>query len=206
MTAADGCAGRVSRTGGAGPPAPSVPRPAHDGSLPEDRTPGQDAGRDPGGEPAPDAGELEEPGMAERRRIAVEQGRRRFAALERMWGRSDDPPGHRVPADGAMVEGPQGGRQGMRRSELVRLVGLQAGLYPAAADAAVKAVFEEVAGALARGEAVQLVGFGSFAAKHCPARTGRNPRTGAPIAVPASRAVSFRAGKGLQDAVNRKTG
>ena len=78
--------------------------------------------------------------------------------------------------------------------------------YPAAADAAVKAVFEEVAGALVRGEAVQLVGFGVFAAKHCPARTGRNPRTGAPIAVPASRAVSFRAGKGLRDAVNRKTG
>ena len=79
MTAADGCAGRVSRTGGAVPPVePSVPRPAHDGSLPEDRTPGQDAGRGPGGEPAPGAGELEEPGMAERRRIAVEQGPQAF--------------------------------------------------------------------------------------------------------------------------------
>ena len=99
MTAADGCAGRVSRTGGAVPPAPSVPRPARIGSAPEDRTPGQDAGRDPGGEPAPGAGELREPGMAERRRIAVEQGRRRFAALERMRRRReriDDVPGHSI--------------------------------------------------------------------------------------------------------------
>ena len=80
------------------------------------------------------------------------------------------------------------------------------GLYPAAADAAVKAVFEEVAGTLTRGEAVQLVGFGSFAAKDRPAHTGRNPTTGAPIAVPALRAVSFKAGKGLRDAVNWKAG
>ena len=59
---------------------------------------------------------------------------------------------------------------------------------------------------LPRRSTVQLVGFGSFAAKHCPARTGCNRATGAPIAVQASRAVSFRAGKGLRDAVNRKTG
>ena len=62
---------------------------------------------------------------------------------------------------------------------------------------------EAVAGALARGEAVRLAGFGAFAAKERPARTGRNPATGAPIAVPASRRVSFRAGKGLRDAVSR---
>ena len=100
-----------------------------------------------------------------------------------------------------MASGPAGRNARVTRSELVRQVALQTGLAPAA-DAAVKAVLEAVAGALARGEAVQFVGFGVFAAKDRPAHEGRNPATGAPIAVPASRSVSFRAGKGLRDAVN----
>ena len=83
--------------------------------------------------------------------------------------------------------------------ELVRLVAGETGLSPAAADAAVRA-------ALARGEAERLSGFGAFAAKHRPAHAGRNPATGERIAVPVSRSVSFRAGKGLRDAVNRATG
>ena len=106
----------------------------------------------------------------------------------------------------------------MNRLELVRQVALQTGLSPAAADAAVRAALEAVSGALSRGEAVRLRGegppgarrpqsrFGAFAAKDRPARTGRNPATGESIAVPASRSVSFRAGKGLRDAVNRPAG
>ena len=94
----------------------------------------------------------------------------------------------------------------MKRSELARQVALQTGLTPAAADAAVRAALEAVAGALARDEAVQLVGFGAFRVRARTARTGRDPRTGASVAVAASRSVSFRVGKGLRDAVNRKTG
>ena len=94
----------------------------------------------------------------------------------------------------------------MNRSELVRQVGMQTGLDPAAADAAVKAALGAVAGALARGETVRLVGFGAFGVRSRPARPARNPATGASIAVPASRSVSFRAGKGLRDAVNRTAG
>ena len=94
----------------------------------------------------------------------------------------------------------------MNRLELVRQVAGETGLSPAAVDATVRAALEAVAGALARGEAVRLSGFGSFAAKDRPAHTGRNPRTGESVAVPASRSVSFRAGTGLRDAVNRKTG
>ena len=90
----------------------------------------------------------------------------------------------------------------MTRSELVRLVVERTGMRPPEADAAVKAVLASIAGALARGESVRLVGFGTFAAKARAARTGRNPRTGAEIAVPASRSVSFRAGRGLRDALN----
>ena len=76
------------------------------------------------------------------------------------------------------------------------------GRTPVAEDK-VKAVLGAVSGALARGEAVQLAGFGAFAAKDRSAREGRNPRTSESVAVPASRSVLFRAGKGLRDAVNR---
>ena len=86
----------------------------------------------------------------------------------------------------------------MNRSELVRQVAGETGLDPAA-DAAVKAVLEAVAGALARGEAVQLVGFGAFGVRARTPHTGRNPAPGASIAVPASRSVSFRAGKALRE-------
>ena len=89
----------------------------------------------------------------------------------------------------------------MTRTELVRSVAERTGLGPADADAAVKAVLAAVAGALGRSETVRLTGFGTFEAKDRPARTGRDPRTGAPVALPASRGVRFRAGKALRDAV-----
>ena len=91
----------------------------------------------------------------------------------------------------------------MNRLELVRQVAGETGLSPAATDAAVRAALDAVAGALARGEAVRLSGFGAFAAKDRPAHAGRNPATGESIVVPASRSVSFRVGKGLRDAVSR---
>ena len=85
----------------------------------------------------------------------------------------------------------------MTRKELVRLVTERTGMSLAAADAAVKASLEALTQALARGDAVRLPGFGTFETKHRPARTG------APVAVPASRAVRFRAGTALCDAVRR---
>ena len=94
----------------------------------------------------------------------------------------------------------------MNRTELVRLVAGETGLDAASSDAAVKAVLEVVAAALARGEEVRMVGFGTFVAKDRAAHRARNPRTGAPIAVPASRSVSFRPGRWLKDAVNRAPG
>ena len=90
----------------------------------------------------------------------------------------------------------------MNRSEIVREVAKGTGLGVAASDAAVKAVLAAVAQALARGETVRLPGFGAFAVRDRPARPGRHPRTGAPMELPASRAVSFRAGRALRRAVN----
>ena len=68
--------------------------------------------------------------------------------------------------------------------------------------AAVGAVFDAIAEALARGEHVSVAGFGRFPRNECPAREGRNPRTGERVAIGPSASVSFRAGKPLKDALN----
>ena len=72
------------------------------------------------------------------------------------------------------------------------------------ADAAkaVDAVFDSITAALAAGEEVRLVGFGTFAVAERAASKGRNPRTGEVIDIPASKQPKFKAGKGLKDAVN----
>ena len=100
----------------------------------------------------------------------------------------------------------------MSRSELLRRAAGEIGPDAAASDAGLRrrgialeagrARFAALGRALARGETVRFPGFGTFVAKGRPARTGRNPRTGAAIAAPASRSVSFRPGKALKDAVN----
>ena len=59
-----------------------------------------------------------------------------------------------------------------------------------------------LAGALARGEDVAVIGFSRFSRKSRPAREGRNPRTGEPVAIGPSATVSFKAGKALKEALN----
>ena len=75
----------------------------------------------------------------------------------------------------------------------------RASLTKAQANSAVDAVFEVIQDALANGDTVSVAGFGRFSTKSRPARTGRNPRTGESIAVAASKAPSFKAGKTLRD-------
>jgi DNA-binding protein HU-beta len=70
------------------------------------------------------------------------------------------------------------------------------------AEKAVNAVFASVGDALAKGEKVQLVGFGTFEVRERAARTGRNPQTGEEIQIAASRVPAFRAGKVLKDSVS----
>lgn len=89
----------------------------------------------------------------------------------------------------------------MKKSDLVAKVQEAADLSAREADAAVAALLEQITNALSRGEAVGLVGFGAFALRERQARTGRNPATGLPIAIPASRQVAFKPGKALRDAV-----
>ncbi|UCC23818.1 MAG: HU family DNA-binding protein [Gemmatimonadales bacterium] len=94
----------------------------------------------------------------------------------------------------------------MNKSELVDALADRTGMTKADAARAVDAVFDTdggiLAGVLAKGDRVQITGFGTFEAKQRKARTGRNPRTGETIHISASKTPSFRAGKGLKDAIN----
>ena len=90
----------------------------------------------------------------------------------------------------------------MKKVELVEAVAEKAGLTKADATRAIDALFETITEALAKGDKVPVVGFGTFAVSERAAREGRNPRTGAPVQIAARNAVSFKAGSALKDAVN----
>ena len=94
----------------------------------------------------------------------------------------------------------------MNKSELVRHVAGESGMSRFAVEAAVNAMLSGIAESLARDEPVNLSGFGTFAARHRPARTARNPRTGETIAVAASTTAAFKPGKSLKDALNGGAG
>lgn len=90
----------------------------------------------------------------------------------------------------------------MNKNDLISSVASDSGLSKADATKAVDAVFDNITKALKRGDDVRLVGFGTFNVMQRKASTGRNPRTGATIQIPASKQPKFKAGKGLKDAVN----
>lgn len=90
----------------------------------------------------------------------------------------------------------------MKKVELVEAVATKAGLTKADAARAVDATFEVITGALAKGDKVPLVGFGTFAVSKRAARTGRNPQTGAVVNIAARNAVTFKAGASLKESVN----
>jgi len=90
----------------------------------------------------------------------------------------------------------------MNKNDLIGAVAESSGLTRNDATKAVEGVFEAISGALKAGDEVRLVGFGTFLVSSREASEGRNPRTGAKIAIPASKQPKFKAGKGLKDAVN----
>ncbi len=89
----------------------------------------------------------------------------------------------------------------MTKQELVGKVA-EVGMTKKEAAEAVNAVLDSIKAALASGEKVSLVGFGSFSVKKRAAREGRNPRTGAMLKIAAKNVPVFKAGKALKDAVN----
>ena len=92
----------------------------------------------------------------------------------------------------------------MNKTELVSSVAEKSELTKKDAEKAVSAVFSSIEEALAKGEKVQLVGFGTFEVRERKARTGRNPQTGEEIQIPAAKVPAFKAGKALKEAVEGK--
>ncbi len=90
----------------------------------------------------------------------------------------------------------------MNKSELIDAIATSADLSKASASNALDATLKAIEAALAKGDQVTLVGFGTFAVKERAARTGRNPQTGEEIQIKAAKVPGFKAGKGLKDAVN----
>ena len=89
----------------------------------------------------------------------------------------------------------------MNKTELVAAVAAKAELSKKDAEAAVNAVFDSVKDALAEGDKVSLICFGTFSVKTRAARTGLNPRTKETIEIPESKVPAFKAGSALKDAV-----
>ena len=90
----------------------------------------------------------------------------------------------------------------MNKNDLIAAVAENSGLAKAEAAKSVDAVLDAVSSALAKGDDVRLVGFGTFSVAERKASEGRNPRTGETIQIAASKQPKFKAGKGLKDAVN----
>ena len=92
----------------------------------------------------------------------------------------------------------------MTKSELIqRLAERNPHLYQRDVELIVGAIFDEITAALARGDRVELRGFGAFSVKHREARLGRNPRTGEGVSVGEKHVPFFKTGKQLRDRLNQ---
>ena len=92
----------------------------------------------------------------------------------------------------------------MNKADLVAKVAEKSGVTQKDAEKAVAGIFAAVQEALAAGDKVQVLGFGTFEVKERAARTGRNPQTGEELQIAASKNPSFKPGKALKEAVNVK--
>ncbi len=92
----------------------------------------------------------------------------------------------------------------MNKQDLVATVAKNADISKTKAAEAVDAVIDAIKASLKKGDDVRLVGFGTFSVANRAATTGRNPRTGEPIKIPASKQPKFKAGKDLKESVNGK--
>ncbi len=89
----------------------------------------------------------------------------------------------------------------MNKTEFINAVAAKEGIEKKCAEKAVNAVFATIADQLAKGEKIQLVGFGTFEVRERSEKQGRNPRTGETMTVPASKVPAFKAGAALKNAV-----
>lgn len=90
----------------------------------------------------------------------------------------------------------------MNKNDLVAAVATAADISKTQSSKAIEGMFAAIEAALKKGDTVRLVGFGTFHVSKRAKSTGRNPRTGEPITIAASKQPKFKAGKGLKDSVN----
>ena len=93
-------------------------------------------------------------------------------------------------------------RKKVNKNDLIASVASSAGLSKSDATRAIESFLDAITNALKRDEKVSIVGFGNFSVSHRKATTGRNPRTGESIQIPASKRPKFTVGKALKDSVN----
>ena len=91
----------------------------------------------------------------------------------------------------------------MTKADLVEIVAAEADMTKKDVEALVEIIFESIVDSLNRGEKIELRGFGSFRVRERNARKGRNPKTGAPVDIPAKRVAYFKPGKDLKDIINQ---
>lgn len=89
----------------------------------------------------------------------------------------------------------------MTKADLIDSIASKLDMPKGQAERAVNTVFDDIVGALRNGDKVNISGFGTFTVSNRKARTGRNPKTGEPIDIPASRSAKFKPGKNLKDAL-----
>ncbi len=92
----------------------------------------------------------------------------------------------------------------MNKNELIAEVANTAGVSRPDAGRALDVVIDSISASLTKGNEVRLVGFGTFSVAHRRATQGRNPRTGEPIKIKASKRPKFKAGKALKESVNHR--
>lgn len=90
----------------------------------------------------------------------------------------------------------------MNKQELIQAISDKSGLTQKDAKTALDATLAVITDTLTKGDDIALVGFGAFSVREQKARIARNPKTGESVQIPAKKVVSFKAGKGLKDAVN----
>ena len=92
----------------------------------------------------------------------------------------------------------------MNKGELIAALAAKTEMTKKDSEAALNAVLDVIAESMAKGEKVQLIGFGTFEARERAARTGKNPQNGKPIKIAAATVPAFKAGKAFKEAVNAK--
>ncbi len=92
----------------------------------------------------------------------------------------------------------------MRKPELATAIAERADLSKDKASQVLNVILDEITETVAKGDDVTLIGFGSFTVRERAARTGKNPQTGKPLDIPASKTVAFKPGKSLKDSLGSK--